>query len=359
VIPRRLFFPGFYGLPGLLFLLLIGLPSAWGALPIGPEQPEAGFGGRSYPHGGWQLTRFNSYEDCFFIGEPTEPVPASAPVVVFLHGWMNSDPREYEGWLQHLCRRGWIVIFPRYQGTGESHADYTLNAIRSVKEAWRTIYDRKRITPDRERTAIIGHQCGAVVGANIAATHRHFKIAPPRALLLLSPSRFERVGAIRGLDLYDLSGIPAGTLMLVGVGEMDAPETEPVAKDLFYGADQVRSADKNFLMFLNDLHGTPPLIADRFATLAPVDPLFERVVEARRHTFINTFPQAALARHIRCRGIDALDWNGTFRLFDALAHAAFTGARRAEALGNTELQREMGSWSDGRPINRPLVTERP
>ncbi len=58
-------------------------------------------------------------------------------------------------------------------------------------------------------------------------------------------------------------------------------------------------------------------------------------------------------------GIDALDYFGTWKLFDALTDAAFYGKNRNSALGNTPEQRFMGKWSDGTPVNELRVLEKP
>jgi hypothetical protein len=57
--------------------------------------------------------------------------------------------------------------------------------------------------------------------------------------------------------------------------------------------------------------------------------------------------------------INALDYYGTWKLFDALTDAAFNGKNREYALGNTPQQRFMGVWSDGVPVKELKVTNKP
>jgi hypothetical protein len=57
--------------------------------------------------------------------------------------------------------------------------------------------------------------------------------------------------------------------------------------------------------------------------------------------------------------VNALDYYGTWKLFDALTDAAFTGKNRDYALGNTPQQRFMGVWSDGVPVKELKVTDKP
>lgn len=346
----------------MVFLaLLLSLASPWAlsALPQGPSQAVFGPGSSDYQHATVRGERFNQYEDTFFLFEPASPTPASAPVLIFLHGWMTSDPGYYRAWIDHLCRRGWIVIFPRYQGTGQPMRQFTTNVIRSVKEAFKTLYEPGHVAPDRDRVAIIGHQCGAVIGANIAAGSRYYKIPWPRALFLVMPSRGSGLKPVEPIEVFNLSAIQEGTLMLVISGDTVDEESAFTAREIFHAADRVRSQDKNFLTLLSDTHGTPPLVADSWAPLAPVEAHFTREIQQRRNEYVLLARQHRLARHIACQAVDALDWNGTFRLFDALAGVAFANEPRGFALGNTPAQRDMGQWSDGRPINRPFISDRP
>ena len=43
------------------------------------------------------------------------PTPEVAPVVVFNHGWFAVNPGVYGAWIEHMVRKGRIVIAPRYQ----------------------------------------------------------------------------------------------------------------------------------------------------------------------------------------------------------------------------------------------------
>lgn len=342
-------------------LFLFAAPLLQGAvtLPTGPEQPVSGPGSSDYAHGGYRITHVGAYEERFVLYEPANPTPASSPVILFLHGWLASDPGWYQGWITHLCRRGNTVVFPIYQGSGEHLSNYTSNAVRSMKEALKTLYGGGHVEPDRDRFGIIGHECGGVIAANVAASARYFKLPQPKAVMVLHPSRRGGFGSVLSLDLYDLSGIRPGTMLVIGVGEEDDEAVQETARELFYAADAIPSSDRNFITFLSDIRGTPALVADSASVYAPLEPRYERFVEQRRWEFVSMMRQHRLARHIRCRGIDAMDWLGTFRLFDSLCTTAWTGRDRRSIMGDGEPVRFMGIWSDGRRINSLLATERP
>ena len=52
---------------------------------------------------------------------------------------------------------------------------------------------------------------------------------------------------------------------------------------------------------------------------------------------------------------DALNFYGLWKLFDGLCDAAFYGTNREYALGSTEKQRYMGTWSDDTPVKELSV----
>lgn len=343
----------------VLLLLTAGVAQGVVTLPTGPEQPAYGPGSRDYRHAGYRITQLGAYEERLVLYEPANPAPASAPVILFLHGWLASDPGYYQGWIEHLCRRGNTVVFPIYQGSGEHLSNYTTNAIRSMKEAFKALYGGGHVEPDRNRIGIIGHECGGVIAANIAASWKYFKFPQPKAVMVLHPSRRGGIGACLNLDLYDLSGIRPGTLLFIGVGEEDDDSAQEISRELFYAADSIPASSKNFITFLSDIRGSPPLVADSASTYAPIEPKYERFVEQRRWEFLSMMRQRRLARVMRCRGIDAMDWLGTFRLFDSLCTAAWTGRDLRSVMGDGESVRFMGVWSDGRRVKSLLATDRP
>jgi len=330
--------------------------------PTGPTRPEQGPGGKQGAHAEVKAVQIGVDEEKVFLFEPASPSPASAPLLVFLHGWFHPDPAAYRAWIDHLVRQGWIVIFPCYQGQGEPLRHYTANAARSVKEALRFLYAGGHPEPDRDRVAVIGHEGGAVVAANLAAGARMFKIPQPTALQLMMPSRRPKGLEGSGIEVYDLSWIPEGSRLVMMVGEDDRDNGMETARDLFYEMDHLMSRDRVFLTLLTDLHGKPALVGDAEAPLAPVEKGYERALEKRRLEFVTLYPYRPHARNVRAIGVDAMDWLGTWRVFDVLAGLSFAGFgsfHPADLFADNDRVRFMGHWSDGRPVRGLLATERP
>ena len=343
-----------------LVLALVPAPAVLALVPpTAPEQSLSGPGGKAYAHQGVRLTRIGAYEDKFFLFEPTQPSRKTAPVVLFFHGWMHTHPDYYRAWIDHLVKHGNIVIFPCYQSSGEPLAHYFANCVRSIKEALVKLVDGTHAEPDRDRFACIGHEGGGVLALNYAATARYFKLPVPKALSVLQPSMGPGGRISQGLEWYDLSKIPRDTLLQVIVGDDDRHNGHETAIEAFYGADVIDHHNKAYLTLITDLHGTPGLVADRWAPLCPLRPLLMREIDRRRLEFIRLYREPFTAGGVRTQAVDTHDWNGFWRLFDTMCHTAFTGEGRNVSPESSHAFLALGHWSNGRPIRPLLSTHRP
>ncbi len=136
----------------------------------------------------------------------------------------------------------------------------------------------------------------------------------------------------------DLSPLPAETLLLVVIGADDHRAYQNLGLGFYDAAVRVPPANKNVIELVSDDHGRPPLLANHAAPSATRDG------DA-------THPRLALFGDFAHAGVvDALDWYGTWKLFDALADCAFYRRDCASALGGGPAQTFLGVWSDGVPV---------
>lgn len=336
----------------LVALTLISLRSFALEKPSAPVQPAFGYGGKSYTHKSMTIEVIGIQENQYHLFIPDEPKPKKAGIVIFLHDETKISPKYYMAWIRHLCRKGWIVIYPNFQGQGEPSKNFLFNAVRDIKDALKLLFKRGLIEFNNTKTAIIGHGIGATLGANIAATSNYFGIPTPKDLMFAMPSK-------QFLHLKDLSGISKYSKMLVIVGDRVDNEIKDTAREIFYAADRVKTNNKNYLTFLSDFRGEPPLLADREAPLAPEEPVYDHEVYKRRYEFVKFANDKVTARDLRTKPVDGMDWYGTFRLFDAMAANVFYNKPSEDAFGNTPQQRFMGYWSNGKKVRGILSSVRP
>lgn len=287
--------------------------------PVPPKQPAGGPGGAAYPHAGIRETVHGEGGRQFWITEPARPAPGKAPLVIFLHGYSAMTPDTYRGWVNHLAKRGNIVVYPRYQEKLLTPpAEYFSNVAASVKAALAVLRTDGHVTADLERVAVVGHSAGGAEAANYACAAAAGKLPAPKAVMFVQPGQ----GLARGIQLVPLddgTAIPAETHLLFVVGADDGIVGTGCARRIWRDTKHVR--DRSFVTMQSDDHGSPPLRADH---LSPVS--------------------------WTCGATDALDWLGYWKMFDGLMDAAFAGRQFT-------VDPAMGAWSDGVPV-KPLEVER-
>lgn len=326
-----------YFLAFILFATLVIEPSCRGILnnkqkyilqepPTPPTQPPTGPGGTNYSHNGVRQTRYGLGGHEFWIFEPTTPSPISAPLIVFNHGWSAFFPSTYQGWIDHMVKRGNIVVYPRYQLGYIIGVHYaTQNAIQAVKKAITILQNGDHVQPDLDKFAIVGHSLGGGITAEMAVLAEENGLPRPKAVMPVQP--FIRTDTM----MKNFHDIPATTLLLVIVGEDDAIVGNFSGKLIFSTADQVPNNQKDFVIQRTDRYGSPALVADHFAPIC--------------------IPNSSW--------VDAMDYYSTWKLFDALTDYAFYGTNHDFCLGNTPEQRFMGYWSDGTAVKELTVTDTP
>ena len=294
-------------------------------------QPEKGPGSSDYAHEEVEVYEALDKGERYWLYTPAKPVPKSAPVVVFVHGYNALKPEGYEGWLQHLAKRGNIVIYPQYQAHGfDPASNWCPNIATSVKDAFKYLEgDEKRVQPEKENFAIAGHSAGGVTTANLAADYENLELPKPKVAMPIQPGRafnYKNKGQKSSMliPFNDFSKIPEDCLLLSVYSDSDTTVGAWCARHFFAEATNVKPENKNLVEFFSDDYAAKPAVASHYIPAAPED--------------------ESLA------GIDHFDWHGTWKLLDGLTDAAFHGKNREYALGDTPEQKSLGTYSDGRPV---------
>ena len=293
--------------------------SAIVAKPTPPKQPATGPGGSEYAHRSVRETEHGEGGQQYWIIEPAQPAPKRAPLVIFLHGWSAMTPDTYRGWVNHLAKRGNIVVYPRYQEKLLSPAaEYFPNVAVSVRDALAVLAQPGHVKPDLERVALVGHSAGGVQVANYAVLAASEKLPAPKAAMIVEPAQ-GKDGGFKIIPMEDCEKFPAALKLIVMVGDADGLAGEGCARTIWRSTKHV--SDRAFVTLRSDDHGLPTLKADH---LSPI-----------------SWSRAAT---------DALDWLGYWRTFDVLMDATFSGKPLT-------VDASMGAWSDGTPVT-PMKVER-
>jgi pimeloyl-ACP methyl ester carboxylesterase len=298
---------------------------------VQPEQPASGPGSREYRFASIHSDRIGRLPIGVTVFQPDgidEATRDDLPVVVFLHGFTAIQPQRYGGWIEHLVKRGAVVIYPDYQDAGifagdqDRYADDMFTGIASGLDAL-------GLTP--ARVHVVGHSLGAVL------TMVYGTLAPERGLPSASSLTMVTPGGCRncgnalgfGVPVRLDRRLPEDTLISIVVGEDDDLVGSSDALALSRMVTNIPPDRRRFVMVRSDDHGRPPLVADHL------------------------FPQTAGAGGEE----DALDWYGLWRPFDAIVSCAEVDQDCDTAVGTSGAALAMGSWSDGTPVASPTVQD--
>ena len=312
-------------------------PSTWSpseatpTTPTPPTQPATGPGGMDYAYDRVVFTEHGEVAGGYLLFEPADPhgggtpvATAPLPIVLFLSACCETDDLNdvtdngapWLDWIDHLIRRGAVVVFPRF----DPHDPMT-GVTTAVRSALAELEGSDHPPTDPTRLVAVGHSFGAVLAVQYAAIAADQGLPVPVALMSIAP------GWGNSRALGDTAAVPATTRLLVLVAEDD---DQAMGLEIWAGLAQIPADRKDFVVVQSDHHGAPPLIADHGM---PATGVFGT--------------------------LDALDWYGTWKLLDALMACSFDGTWCEYALGNTPEQRFMGVWSDGVPVMEPMVTDDP
>jgi dienelactone hydrolase len=264
---------------------------------------------------------YGSGVDRYWLYEPDQPKPQSAPVIALLHGWTALDPSLYRGWIRHLARKGYIVIFPQYQELWTPFWQFQSNAINAIRNALdRLQTEPGHVRPETRKFAVMGHSVGGVLTANIGAVATSRGLPQPRVLIPVEPG---------GVSFEDLSQIPSRVGLLVIRGEEDTVVPYSDSWYIWDQTSQIPNMYRDFVTVRSDYYGAPDLVAD------------------------HTFPLAGSG------SLNALDYYGLWKLSEALCNCAFSNEDCSYALGGGPEMTYMGLWSDGQPVIPLDVTDNP
>jgi pimeloyl-ACP methyl ester carboxylesterase len=274
--------------------------------------------------------------------------------VIFLHGWGAVHPRAYGAWIDHIVRKGHIVIFPRYQFEEQfrTPGDVMLaGAAQAVQDAWELLQAEGPVLPRADRIVLMGHSLGGLLAARIAAQTAALGLPPAGAILMVQP------GGQDSVPVADLGGIPADAVMVIVTGDEDTvtgTEGALVILDAFAG-DDGRLIEHVHMR--SERRSRPALVAHHYAPLGvkagfPPNPIQGGDTQVPGNRLQNRLREFRQNRYT----IDALDYYGFWKIGDALLDAVFRGENLEYGFGNTDEQRFMGTLSDGTPV-RPLLVE--
>lgn len=324
----------------LFIVILLGVLLASGptiaaekSMATPPGQPATGPGGQDYPFSKTRATGYGSGAQRYWIIEPDQADDGKAlPVVLFAHGFGLTSHSAYRSWINHLVRRGNIVIYPVYHTGGVvDPKTFTNETATATRKALAKCDGTQHKLADLKRFTMLGHSLGGTISANLAARPKHFGLPAPHALLLLQPGDTKAdhgIGAFFASLTEDHSTIAPGTLMLIVDVKNDYFVSPKAGRRIYDNAKKIDQKNKRHLLLQSDGHGEPTIVADHMLPMGWTD---RQTSQGR----VNAYDYAA------------------WRWFDAI-QAAGQGDKEQNELVFGEAAVDLGKWSDGKPVRRPI-----
>ncbi len=162
-------------------------------------------------------------------------------------------PEPYRAWIEHIVRRGNIVVYPQYQkDLVTPPQDYRANTAAAFRRALEVLAEEGHVAPDLDRFAIVGHSAGGIGAAMYAAHAVEEKLPLPRAIMTVHAGQGPENGW-QLIPLDDLSTIPAKTRVVVLVGTDDHFVGTRSSRKIWEGTKHV--AESRFITLQSDDHG--------------------------------------------------------------------------------------------------------
>jgi|YelNatPaOPRAMG01_1025707.scaffolds.fasta_scaffold01455_13 hypothetical protein len=305
-----------------------------------PLQPTAGYGSNNYKFKTVIKINCDDGSKGFWLYLPENPHPDSAAVVVFNHSYGAYNPMCYGAWINHLVRRGNIVIFPRYQKNllGQP-SEYTANDAAAIIRAIDTLHAHRFYTqPELDNLFIAGHSFGGVIAANLASEYSKYFLPKPKGIFLACP----------GTEGYDsgrissYSDIDSSIKMIIIIEHDDNNVDSSFALELFNTSKLISPSNKNLIYHFADNRGKPAITSSNSEPTS-----LDRSFDSGERGFVNTLT-------VLSSKTDATDYYCYWKLLDALIDCASNGKGCSTAFGNTDKQKFMGMWQETNIPVRPL-----
>ena len=300
-------------------------------------QPTTGPGGTTYSSASvtvngpyWANNRYTNNNVEYYIYEPGTPTPATAPVILFLHGYAAFATSDYQAWINQMVQKGFVVVWVAYQNSLTStFADYPANAEAAWTDALYRLQNytwephvRPKLVNGVPQTLIVGHSFGGwITGWLAGAASTAVPSFPvPLGLVMIEPA------SLGLLPPINFAGISPATKMVIVSSDQDNVACSADGVNIFESTTQVPAAQKNYLFFNSDLTGTPNQVGN--------------------HYYPATYGYKDTA------AVDNRDFYVTYKLSVAAATCVFGGTNCNVFLGNGSAEQlTMGTWTNGTPIN--------
>jgi dienelactone hydrolase len=346
-------------------LVITGLACA-STIPAAPLSPTEQSLLKQYSPAAWEARRryrdiavdtVGSGETRAYVFRPEARSLNGLPLVLFLHGWRGTNPKNFGGLIDLLVRSGAVVIYPVYQGEGEktSPQKITANAALGVRDAMDMLRQSHPQLIDEDKTLYWGFSMGASISTNFATRHAELGIPAPRAVVLVAPGDAYHVvhGSESASIVARLESFPPTLPVFLVSGAADTSIGVPTARAWAARLCHLPRSHRALLLLpshsdggqqISSAHGSPGAPDSRFDFPDSTATVTKRI--AGRDGFESS------------GSLNVLDfygyWRITMAIFDYVAGGAYPTALFTPQSPDN---RFLGVWPSGKPYAAAIEEE--
>ena len=152
------------------------------------------------------VSSVGSGEKRAYIFQPDAENLSKLPVVLLLHGWRGTNPKNFGALIDLMVRRGAVVIYPVYQEEGEKTSPQRIagNAAESIQAAFAMLEKNQPQLIDKSKTLYWGFSIGASLSMRFALQSPALGLPKPTAMVLVGPGEPHHV--VRGAAASPITG---------------------------------------------------------------------------------------------------------------------------------------------------------
>ena len=301
------------------------------------EQAISGPGGKDYTYDKVAVLDYASEIEGTWVMYPEETNEKELDVIIFVHGYGAINPMIFGAWIKHLVRKGNVVIYPRYQKTlfnpiPAQFADFVSKGIQTGIDSFQV---NTGIKLKLDRVSYVGHSYGGAIITYLANYYEKFEVPKPASLFACEPG----TGPFKDARLRSYRELEEDINLLVMVGNEDLTVGDELGLRIYLSSKQLKR--RNFIRQYSDVFEDKTISSSHYEPYA-IDMEFD-----------NGDRNFTAERALKVAKIDAIDYHGYWKLYDALLDCSRDNKSCEIAFGNNEAQKSLGHWKEGTPV-RPL-----
>ena len=187
-----------------------------------------------------------------------------------------------------------------------------------------------------ETFCLVGHSYGGIIGADLTANWENYVIPKPKGVFLCAPG----TGPFKAGKLDNYASIPKSVKLLIMVNENDYIVGDEMGVKIFETATNTpqRNLIRQHIDTANGIsagHNEPYSVDEDF--------------DSGHHNYTTK-------KALRISRLNAVDYYGYWKLFDALIDCSWEGKNCEYAFGDTPQQRSLGKVAEGTILKELEIT---